>query len=154
MDIRRAQASDLDKVREITHKTINGIYPHYYPAGAVAFFLDHHRGENISADIAEGRVYLLYSADGNAAGTVTVKENEICRLFVLPEYQGKGYGRALLGFAEAEIGKSYDEITVDASLSAKSIYLRRGYREAEYHIIETASGDRLCYDLMKKRAEK
>ncbi len=32
---------------------------------------------------------------GNIIGTGSIRKNEICRLFILPEYQGKGYGSRL-----------------------------------------------------------
>ena len=37
MDIITAKASDLKIVKSISHSTINAVYPHYYPAGAVDF---------------------------------------------------------------------------------------------------------------------
>ena len=151
MSIRQAQPSDFAVVKEITHTTIQTIYPHYYPAGAVAFFLHHHNDENIADDIANGIVFLCLNKDNQIVGTVTIKENEIARLFVLPEYQGNGYGKELLYFAEAEVAKHYNEIIIDASLSAKAIYLKRGYQDTEYHTIPTESNDYLCYDVMKKR---
>ncbi|MCR5816407.1 MAG: GNAT family N-acetyltransferase [Ruminococcus sp.] len=150
MSIELAQIEDLAVVREITHITIGEIYPRYYPAGAVSFFLEHHSDEKIENDILDKCVYLCYDAAHKAVGTVSVVKNEICRLFVLPKCQGKGYGKELMEFAEAEISKEYDEIILDASLSAKAIYLKRGYKETEYHTITTKHNDRLCYDVMKK----
>lgn len=151
MSIRTARPADSDLVRGITHETIKAVYPHYYPAGAVEFFLAHHSEENIANDISAGIVFLCSDAENNTVGTVTVRQNEICRLFVLPQYQGHGYGKELLEFAEAEIAKHYDEIVIDASLSAKSIYLKRGYKETEYHTIKTGNNDHLCYDVIKKQ---
>ena len=153
MSIRSAQTTDFDIVRKITRETIGEIYPHYYPTGAVEFFLNHHSDENIANDISDGIVYLCCDPEGNTAGTVTIRENEICRLFVLPEYQGRGYGRELLEFAESVIAGEFNEIVIDASLSAKSIYLRRGYKETEYHTIKTGNCDHLCYDVMKKQVK-
>lgn len=150
MSIQIAQQSDFDIVKYITHTTIKENYPHYYPNGAVAFFLDHHNDENIKNDISSHCVFLYYDKEHKAVGTVTIKENEICRLFVLPQYQGNGYGKVLLEFAESKIAKNYNEITLDASLSAKPIYLKRGYKEIEYHTLKTEHNDFLCYDIMKK----
>lgn len=62
-----------------------------------------------------------------------------------------GYGRELVDYAETTIAKHYDEIILDASLSAKSIYLKRGYQEIGYHSIKTDNNDYLCYDVMKKQ---
>ena len=149
MNITSAKISDTKAVKTITAQTINSVYPKYYPKGAVDFFLSHHNENNIKNDIEKGIVYILYESD-NAVGTVTTRENEICRLFVLPEHQGKGYGSRLLDFAEKKIAENYSKIIIDASLPAKSIYLKRGYVFTEYHTIETENGDFLCYDVMEK----
>ena len=151
MSINEAHLSDLDTVKRITYDTINAIYPHYYPSGAVSFFLYHHNEAGIRKDIEDSLVFLYLDRDGVAVGTVTVKENEILRLFVLPEYQGMGYGKELMCFAENRIAEKYDSIRLDASLPAKSIYLKYGYKETEYHIKDTGNGDHLCYDVMIKR---
>lgn len=149
MDIITAAPSDLETVFDIAQSTIRAIYPHYYPAGAVDFFLAHHSRENISADIEAGRVSLAVS-DGKAVGTVTVADDSINRLFVLPDEQGKGFGGELLRFAEAEVAKSYGTARLDSSLPAKQIYLKKGYMVIDSRMIE-ANGDFLCYDIMIKR---
>lgn len=149
MTIRRAEIGDLERIEFITCETINAVYPRYYPTGAVDFFLAHHNTNNIAADINSGMVFAA-ECDGIIAGTVTVRESEICRLFVLPEYQGKGIGGELLDFAEKMIAQNYDKITLAASLPAKKIYLKRGYREVGFDYIPTANSDFLCYDTMEK----
>jgi len=150
MNIRAADGKDFETVKEITLTTIKEIYPKYYPEGAVKIFINHHSDENIMRDLNKGTVYLLITDDGDAAGTVTLTCNEIDRLFVLPSYQGKGYGRALLDFAENEIAKTYDKIIIHASMSAKKIYLKRGFKEIEYNTLDTGYGDYLCFDMMEK----
>ena len=96
MSIRQAQKSDFSIVKEITQTTIQTIYPNYYPPGAVAFFLQHHNDKSIADDIAKGIVFLCHDKNNSVVGTVTIRDNEIARLFVLPEYQGKGIGRLLI----------------------------------------------------------
>lgn len=149
MEIRKAEEGDFGIVKDITQGTIAEIYPHYYPAGAVAFFLKHHCDENISRDIAEGIVYILFDNDV-AVGTVTLAGTEINRLFVLPKYQGKGYGRALLDFAEDEITKHSVVVALHSSLPAKKIYLKRGYRVIENRCAMVGDNDYLCVDIMAK----
>ena len=148
MKIIIACLDDFNRVREITQTTIKQVYPMYYPAGAVDFFLKHHSDEHIREDISVGKVYILKDADA-VVGTVTISEDSINRLFVLPEYQHKGYGRALLDFAEKKGLESFDHVQIDASFPAKRIYKLRGYKEIEYNIIETENGDYLCYDVMR-----
>ena len=148
MEIFTVKKEDLEIVRKITRSTIKSIYPRYYPAGAVEFFLAHHSEEHIAAEIADGKVWILYD-EGNPVGTITISGSNINRLFVLPEYQHRGYGKAMLDYAETKILESHDCVLVDASLPAKQIYLRRGYKEIEYDIIKTDNGDFLCFDIMR-----
>lgn len=152
MKIKKAQISDLELVSNITRTTIKAVYPNYYPKGAVDFFLSHHSIENIRNDIETENIYLL-SFEDNTIGTITVKENHINRLFILPEFQKKGGGRILMDFAEKLISEKYKEIATDASLPAKGMYLKRGYTETSYNTILTENGDYLCYDEMKKIIE-
>ena len=150
MKIVRAEIPDFESVKRIAQATIRSVYPRYYPSGAVDFFARHHSGENIARDIAAGKVYLLKVEDVDV-GTVTVNENEIARLFVLPEHQHRGYGQALMDFAKRMISRTCAEIVLDASLPAKRIYRKRGYVDWAYHTIQTENGDFLCYDVMQKK---
>ena len=151
MNIRQAIKTDLNAVKNITYETIQTIYPHYYPKGAVDFFIQHHSDENIAADIEAGIVFIM-EIDKTTIGTVTIKGIEICRLFILPQYQKNGYGRALLDFSEKQVSKSSKRIRLDASLPAKEIYIKRGYKEIESHSILTPNGHYLCYDIMEKNS--
>ena len=98
--------------------------------------------------ISAGKVYILNGGDATV-GTVTLSENSINRLFVLPECQHKGYGKALLDFAEEKILEKFDHVQIDASFPAKRIYRKRGYKETEYNTVKTDNGDYLCYDVMR-----
>ncbi len=147
--IRKADVKEYDVITALVRKTIEAVYPKYYPAGAVRFFLEHHKPEKILADINAGNVYVLES-DGVLAGTVTIDENEIARLFVKPSGQGSGLGRQLMDFAENMIFGYSETIRLASSLPAKSMYIKRGYREKEYRKILTDNGDFLCYDVMEK----
>ena len=151
MKIIPATPADFETVREITQETIRTVYPRYYPAGAVEFFLAHHNDAAIERDIRKNIVFLCISDSGDAVGTVTVSGNEIGRLFVLPDCQGMGYGRALLDFAEQEIARKYEFAVLDVSFSAKAIYLKRGYEAVNWHVIETENGDFLCFDEMRRK---
>ena len=73
--IRKADVKEYDVITALVRKTIEAVYPKYYPAGAVRFFLEHHKPEKILADVNAGKVYVLES-DGVLAGTVTIDENE------------------------------------------------------------------------------
>ena len=150
MRISKAELNEFSYVKKITQDTIKAVYPKYYPTGAVEFFLKHHKDENIINDIKQGKVYILQHDNGEYIGTITVDGNEIKRLFVLPEYQHKGFGRELMDQAEIVIAQDYNEIVLDASFPAKNIYRKRGYVETDYCTIIAENGDYLCYDVMEK----
>ena len=48
------------------------------------------------------------------------------------------------------ISEKYDRAVLDCSLPAKSLYLKRGYKEINYNFIKADNGDFLCYDTMEK----
>lgn len=149
MMIRIAEIKDLENILQITRDTISVIYSHYYAKGVVDFFLEHHSRENVLSDIENGIVWLL-EEDGCMVGTVTIKENAVNRLFVLPVYQSHGYGSQLMDFAESKITEKFSCVHVDSSLAAKEMYLKRGYKEKKTCRILADNGDILIYDEMEK----
>jgi GNAT superfamily N-acetyltransferase len=146
--IAKANIVSLTTVHEIVQTTIHAVYLHYYPSGAIEFFNAHHNKEAIRIDILDGRVYLLYEKN-LAAGTVTVEGNVINRLFVLPKYQGQGFGRALMDFSEEMVLRKNDSVELAASLPSQDMYERRGYRPIKYHKLLCEGGDYLCYHWMR-----
>lgn len=142
-------ADSAAMVVAIVEKTVRTIYPLYYPAGAVQFFLDLHSQAKIEAAMEAEEIYFAV-AHGEIVGTGSIRGNEICRLFILPEHQGKGYGSGLMDLLEERILEKRSSVHVDASFPAESMYLKRGYRIISYEKIETENGDFLCYHTMEK----
>lgn len=149
MELKRAECPV--KVAEIVEKTIRTVYPHYYPSGAVQFFLELHNERKIRDALGREDIYLALVPEG-IVGTGSVRGNEICRLFILPEYQAKGYGSRMMDLLEAMVFKHYQTVHIDASFPAESMYLKRGYRIKTYEKIEAGGGDYLCYHMMEKAA--
>lgn len=148
-EIRQATTNDLETVRGIVSRTINEVYPNYYPREVVDFFLAHHQPENILPDILADKVYLLVE-NGDPVGTGTADGEQMNRVFVLPRCQGKGYGSRIMDFLENKIAKKHGRICLDSSLPAYKIYLKRGYSPVEYHEQPVENGRILCYQVMVK----
>lgn len=142
-------ADDPKQVADMAEKTIRSIYPRYYPEGAVQFFLNFHCEERIKKAMGEEKIYLAI-AGGRVVGTGSIRKNEICRLFILPEYQGRGYGSQLMNLLEEMVFQEYSVIQIDASFPAEGMYLKRGYQIVSYEKIKTENGDFLCYHVMEK----
>lgn len=144
----KAKKEEVSDVVHIVKTTIQDIYPRYYPSGAVDFFLEYHNKNNILQDILNGMVWIL-KVNTKIVGTVTIKEKEINRFFVLPSFQKKGYGRELMDFSEEEIFEKYNCIILAASFPAQKMYEERGYQVIAYDKILCDNGDYLCYNLMQ-----
>lgn len=142
--------NNAKQVAEIVETTILNIYPKYYPKGAVQFFLNLHCEEQIKTAMETEEIY-LFLFKGKVIGTGSIRRNEICRLFILPEYQRRGYGSKLMDLLEEKIFQKYLLIHIDASFPAENMYLKRNYQITSYKQIETENGDFLCYHIMEKR---
>ena len=130
----KATLEDFDIVKNIVHTTIRTIYPHYYPMGVIDFFLNHHSDSNIRRGI-ETETVLLMEVEGVIVGTGSVHDNEIGRMFVLPGFQGLGYGTSLMKELEDIIAKEYSKILLHSSLPAYSLYIKLGYITIKYEKI-------------------
>lgn len=153
MKIKLAEIAELETVFQITQKTIRQVYPNDYPAGAVAFFQEYHTNSKIAADIKNQSVFLIEEQQ-NFVGTMTINQNEIGRLFVLPDYQNRGIGSFLMNFRETLIFEKYDYVSLDSSLPGKKMYIKRGYKVIKSCSLVTNNGDILCYDEMVKMKDR
>lgn len=149
IEARLAYAQSLQILLE---QTILHTYPFYYAKGAVDFFIHRHNLSEIQSDIMKSQVY-VYEVNDEIIGSVTVKNDEIYRLFVLQEYQHSGYGMELLEFAEKKLLEKGVPLRLDASLPSKEFFLKRGYKEKAYRKIQLDTGDFYCYDVMTKREQ-
>ncbi len=147
IELKRTEDSAM--VAKIAEKTVRAIYPQYYPAGAVEFFVELHSEMQIEKVKRKEDIYLVL-AQGKIVGTGSIRKNEICRLFILPEYQGEGYGTRLMDVLEKRILEKHSKVHVDASFPAESMYFKRGYEIIAFEKIETENGDYLCYHTMEK----
>lgn len=66
-DIELKLADCPKQIAAIVRETIQNVYPHYYPSGAVQFFLDLHSEAGIEEAMSSEEVYLAM-AQGNVVG--------------------------------------------------------------------------------------
>ena len=116
----------------------------------VDFFCELHSRENIAEDIEKGLVVALW-AESHLLGTGSYKGNHITRVYVAPEFQGKGYGSYIMDCLEEEISKKYDVVYLDASLPACQLYEKRGYQTVKHEKWPVDNGVVLVYEVMEKQ---
>lgn len=148
-----ATTEETESVYNLVQHTIKTIYPNYYPAEVVDFFCGHHSLDAIRQDVEKGNVSVLIE-DDTIVGTGSFQENHITRVYVLPEYQGRGYGTYIMQQIEAEISKRYDSVQLDASLPAAHLYEKLGYQTIRHERYPVANGVILAYEVMEKQFGK
>lgn len=150
MNYRKASIEDAEKITAIVQKTIAEIYPKYYPKEIVEFFAQLHCYENIVRDIKNNIVYIA-KLDNVIIGTGSYEENHITRVYVLAQYQGKGYGHYILKELEKEIVKKYSCAVLDTSLPACKFYEGNGYKTVKHEYCKCDNKTILVYDVMEKQ---
>lgn len=153
MEYKKAMANDTGRIVSLVHHTIMTVYPQYYPEKVVDFFCGLHCEKNIRRDVEKGNVGVVYSGE-RLAGTGSFDGNHITRVYVAPEFQRQGYGSFIMEQLEARIGKYHDEIIVDASLPASTMYESRGYKTLRHERIDVGGGVMLVYEVMKKERKE
>lgn len=149
MEYRKATGNDTEEIFRIVQDTIRTIYPRYYPQEVVEFFCELHGRENIGKDIESGLVGALW-VDNGIVGTGCYKDDHITRVYVKPEYQGRGYGSYIMQCLENEIRKKHDTAYLDASLPASHLYEKRGYQTVKHEKWDVENGRVLVYEIMAK----
>ncbi|MDE5781545.1 MAG: GNAT family N-acetyltransferase [Lachnospiraceae bacterium] len=149
MEYIKATNENIDCVFNIVQNTVTTIYPKYYPKEVVDFFSEHHSKENIAMDIENGNVGILV-ADNQIVGTGSHDGNHITRVYVLPEFQRKGYGSYIMQCLEDEIAEKYNTVLLDASLPACHLYEKRGYNTIKHEKLFVANDAVLVYEVMER----
>ena len=149
MRYQKATENDVEQILELVQTTITKVYPKYYPKEVVDFFCSLHCKEKIKEDICQGNVSVLL-VDGRLVGTGSYQDNHITRVYVYPDFQGKGYGSRIMEALEAEISLTYDNVYLDASLPASHLYEKRGYRTIKHDKWKVENDVVLVYEVMEK----
>jgi ribosomal protein S18 acetylase RimI-like enzyme len=139
--IRPARPSEADTLRDVVHAA----YRHYIPriGKPPGPMLD-----DYAARIADGQAWVLEDA-GKIKGILVLEETPegflLDNIAILPEGQGKGYGRALIEFAEAEARRrAFAEIrlyTHEMMTENIALYTRIGF--VETHRVSEKGYDRV-----------
>jgi GNAT superfamily N-acetyltransferase len=148
--IREFVARDIVALKKLVDSTIDISYAGVYPPEAIAFFKAHHAVEKILADGRNGCI-LVAEEEGRMIGTGTLVDGEVGRMFVIPDYQGHGIGREVLGQLEQVAKKQgLKHLTLDASLVARKFYELMGFELIEDAAMPVGNNESLEYSVMMK----
>lgn len=145
-----ATESQAEAVYGVLQTTIRAVYPKYYPVEVVDFFCALHSLDHVREGIASGNMGVLVDDGDTVVGTGCFDGNHITGVYVLPEFQGRGCGSAIIDHLEEAIGRDHDAAVLDASLPAVCLYEHRGYRTIGHGVIDLENGVKLVYEKMEK----
>ena len=139
LSLRQATPKDLPLIVQLAEATWAPTYSSILSQEQIAYMFGELYGEEqLARQMREGQTFLLlfeeeapvgfaaYSVKDSAAGVYKLN-----KIYLLPQCQGRGYGKALLTAAEEEV-KRHGARTLDLNVNrhnkAKQFYERCGYR--------------------------
>ena len=139
---------DINEVRGLICRTIDISYDQAYSPQAIVFFKEYHGLDSIKRDAGQGTTLVAF-VDQKIVGTGTLLDGEIKRVFVDPEFQGRGIGRELMLSLIAEArGQELRSVSLDASLVSRGMYEHLGFRFVRNGRHDLGNGLALDYYLM------
>ena len=130
--IRPLAASDLPQISALIRNTLLVSNLQDYSLETIRAVMASFSTEALR-DLAHHREMFVCIEDRRLSGVVGLEGGEIYSFFVAPDRQGKGAGRALLGFIEHRARqRGTSRLKVSASLTAVGFYEHLGYRRTGY----------------------
>ena len=149
--IRLFRQSDVGALRQLIGAVIDVSYAAVYPPRALAFFKDFHAASRI-LERARAGVVLVAEEQGALVGTGSLVDGEIFAVFVHPERQRGGLGKALMRELEERARASgVTESLLSVSLPSKRFYEGLGYEIVEDCARDFGDGQRMDFWKARKR---
>lgn len=126
--IRKAQQDDASAISEVIISAIKQTNAKDYPPEFIAALPEHFSPAQVASRLATRDTYVTLDADGVIA-TASLDSATVRSVFVLPQYQGRGVGVALMKQIEAlALQRSIGNLSVPSSITAEGFYKRLGYQ--------------------------
>ena len=149
--IRHFEDADVVALRRLICETIDVSYAPVYPPKALDFFKAFHAEEKVRERAQRGTV-LVAEASGALIATGSLLEGEIFAVFVHPDRQGVGLGKALMERLEEDARSAgVTESVLSVSLPSKRFYEGLGYEIVEERSRDLGDGQHLDFWKARKR---
>lgn len=138
MTIRKANRNDLEKIAFVAKSTWNATYKDIFSQQFIDKFLENaYSLDRLSMRLDKSLIYVVEVLE-EVVGFLNFSQGvdgtfELVALYILPNYQGKGYGRALLEqfIQEHENLKEIILHVEQQNNNAQKFYLSNGFIEVE-----------------------
>lgn len=137
--IELAEQSDIRSISNMAHIIWPNAYGDILSQDQIDFMLEKSYSiEGLAESMVNGQFFYLLKEDGLAQGFVALRTLEdkirIEKLYLMPDVQGKGFGKVLIDFAFEKAvlkGKGIVELNVNRNNPAYHFYLKQGFEVIE-----------------------
>ncbi len=145
--------NDIDELYIFIVETIRVSYFGYYPEEAISHFIEYSNTKDILEDAKKNYVVVIKDKNKIVA-TGTLIYTHIKRVFVSPDFQGKGLGKMIMGELEQKAKtNNLKLVELHSSLFAKKFYDNLNYKMFKIGKVEVVNGELLYYQRMAKRLD-
>ncbi len=127
MTIRLFKNKDAEELSKLIRHTVKESNSEDYSEKAITVLIEHFSSENLIKS-ARKKDILVAVENKKIIGTISLDDNRISAMFVMPNYQGRGIGRKLIKRLERHAKqKELALLRVRSSLTAFEFYKKMGY---------------------------
>ncbi|GHG24990.1 MULTISPECIES: GNAT family N-acetyltransferase [Amycolatopsis] len=150
--IRPATVADAEAIGEVHVRSWQAAYEGLIPADFLARLSASSRAAAWARRIGGGGRVLVAEEDGVIAGFAAFGPSHLYALYLLPEFWGRGLGRALHDRAVEEMsGESAVLWVLATNERAKAFYVRQGWVDDDARQTETIDDGRVTLEEMRYR---
>ena len=126
--IRRATIRDVTKLSYLIKKNALYVEENNYTLNQRKAWADQNKPKDIK-EMLKTRIVFCAIENNKLVGTISLKENLVCGMYVSYSKRGKGVGQKLIGFLE-EFAKSngLKELILTASPNGLGFYKKNGFK--------------------------
>ena len=151
MNIIKANKNQLIEIHKLSHKIWPIAYKDVISKGQIEYMLDMmYSVASLENQFENKNIFLLVKENDNYVGYASYEINientsktKLHKLYVLPETQGKGYGKSLITVIKEEAIKNKNSsifLNVNKNNRAKDFYLNYGFEIAEEKVLDIGNG--------------
>lgn len=150
--IRPAKTDDAEQICQVHIAAVRTLCANNYTAEQIEAWVGNITPTNHRLAIEEMSEIMFVAYKKKAIiGFSSLFENEVCAVYVHPDYTRQGVGSLLLDAVEKEaINRNIEKLELSASTNAKPFYQSCGYKVVEYSFHTLRSGVRIPCVLMEK----
>ncbi|MDD5331883.1 MAG: GNAT family N-acetyltransferase [Candidatus Nanoarchaeia archaeon] len=134
--IRKASKEDLINCSELIQTVIGQVNAKYYSPEIILAWQEYNALLNLEEEIKHTD-FIVYEEKGAIVGVGAIEGAHIKKIYVSPNYQGKGLGKVILESLEQRARENgFVECELNSTINALNFYKRFGYEEKGPFIIE------------------